>query len=487
MADEMSKSAKRRAAKKARDAAALEEAAPAPTIANNKENKAGSNAKTAAPKAAAAPAAATTDSKAKAKASPKPKAEPKEEPKAAAKAKAKTAAKAPEPQVDVKKKDELSYTQLDDGTGGQWEVSTGLSKKREKAKDKKDEQQKTEAAAAKEAEKGGQAIPGRGGKKALGPSSAASAALIPDNLRAPTNALAAAEAAAAAAEAKAKAKANAKGEEESKVDPNLTTVSVTVPEKAIGIIIGPKGAKLNMIKKKTGVKAIDISGSIFTITGEKEAVEKTETAIRELADKGFTSLSYENFDENSVMVHPSSFPDLIGKRGAVIIAMKEELGVEVKIPQDIPKNPTADAKKKYKVTIAGEKENVEKAKEAINHILMYYHHEVTHPGEVHEEIDVPSWALSFVIGKAGSEMRHIQNSYKVRVYIPRETSMNQKVVIVGQEADVPRAKVYMEKLITNAEQGLKGREKKEEGDGDVWGEEGPQEPWMDQYMYRKRR
>lgn len=473
MAEEqaLSKSAKRRAAKKARDAATEEAPAPATTI--NKENATGNKAqqsKVAAPepKTKAEP---KPESKAKAAAAA-PAAKPESKPKAQPKPKAVTKPVQEEPE-EKKKEGDLFYSQVDDGTGPQWEVSTGLSKKAQKARDKKAEEKKAMAAAkAAGYAGGGKVIPGmQNFVPGMAPPSKNDPA-VPQGLQAPAKPLAAAQAAMAGVEAQLEAQ---------KADSN--TVTITVQEARLGIIIGPKGAKLNMIKEKTGVKGIDISGNLITVTGDKQAVAQAETAIKELNEKGYTALSYDDFEENFVMVHPTSFPDLIGKKGAVIIKMKEELQVEVKIPQDVPKS--SDSKKKYKVTIAGKKDAVEKAKAVITEIITYYHSEITHPGEVHEEIEVPSWALSFVIGKGGSEMRHIQNNYKVRVYIPRETSLVQNVLIVGLACDVPRAKAYVEKLLYNAEQGVKGRDRKDGDDGDVWGDEEPEEDWMKQYLYKR--
>jgi len=468
MAEALSKSAKKRAAKKARDVVTEEPPAPAPAV--NKENATGNKGqskvtapepKTKAepkPEAKAKAAAAAPKSESKPKAQPKPKAVTKpvqEEPE------------------EKKKEGDLFYSQVDDGSGPGWEVSTGLSKKAQKAKEKKTEEKKAVAAAkAAGFVSGGKIIPGMQqmipGMAPAGKSDPA----VPQGLQAPARPLAAAQAAMAGVEAQLEAQ---------KADSN--TVTITVAEARLGIIIGPKGAKLNMIKEKTGVKGIDISGNLITVTGDKQAVALAETAIKELNEKGYTALSYDDFEENFVMVHPSSFPDLIGKKGAVIIKMKEELQVEVKIPQDVPKS--SDSKKKYKVTIAGKKDAVEKAKAVITEIMTYYHSDITHPGEMHEEIEVPGWALSFVIGKGGSEMRHIQNNYKVRVYIPRETSIVQNVLIVGLACDVPRAKAYIEKVLYNAEQGVKGRDRKDGDDGDVWGDEEPEEDWMKQYLYKR--
>ena len=50
---------------------------------------------------------------------------------------------------------------------------------------------------------------------------------------------------------------------------------------------------------------------------------------------------------------------------------------------DLPKNTKSS--KKYKTAIDESAETVQKAKTTINNIVMYYHYEVTHPDEVHEE------------------------------------------------------------------------------------------------------
>merc|ERR1719159_2292329 len=91
----------------------------------------------------------------------------------------------------------------------------------------------------------------------------------------------------------------AKGEAPEKAaEGNATTVTITVPESKIGIVIGPKGAKIKMIQEKTGVTRIDTTGEIFTISGPPDAVSEAQDAIKSLIEKGYTHLSYDNFSEN---------------------------------------------------------------------------------------------------------------------------------------------------------------------------------------------
>jgi len=268
--------------------------------------------------------------------------------------------------------------------------------------------------------------------------------------------------------------------EEKQPEGNTSTATVHVPESRIGIVIGPKGSKIKMIQEKTGVSRIDTTGDVFTIMGPPQAVAQAETAVKELVEKGYCTLQYDDFAENFVNVHPSCFPDLIGKQGAVVRKIKEELGVEINFPETQKNAPPS---KKYKVMLAGSAQGVEKAKSVINNIMMYSHDELTHPGVVHDELEIESWAWRYIIGTGGSEMRHIQNNYKVKVSIPREHSLSQQVLVVGERDGVERAKAYIEKLVWNAEHKTTGRDKVD--NGDVWGEEEEEEEWMKQYMYKR--
>jgi len=522
---ELSKSAKRRAAKKARDAGYAAEAAPPETTPEKPKAKAAPKAMTPEPKAKpkeaakaaakpkaspkeepkkpepkaqpkakgkAAPEAPKPKEAAKAKAEPKPKAAqkkveppppaPVEPPAPKAKGKAKAEPKAPAtsaPKAAAKKaaakKEEVDDRPervevvqpfaIDDGTGGEWEQSTGLSKQAQKRKEKQEQIKKEQEKKVKEQKM----IPGMAGNTVPGMAPGSKAASKEDI---------------AAFMAMTAAKGAAKREElekEQAEKSSLHTATIKVPENKIGIVIGPKGAKIKMIQEKTGVARIDTNGEIFTIAGPQEAVEMAHMAIKELIEKGYCAMAFEDFKEEGVQVHPSTFPDLIGKQGVTIKAFKSEMNVEVTIPE-VPKN-AINQQKKYKVTLAGKADDVRKAKEVVESIKTYGYHELTHPGQTHEEIEVEAWAYKYLIGKAGSELRHIQNNYKVKVNIPREHSICQNVVVVGGVGDVARAKDYIDNLMWKAHNAPAGRQGQDAAI-DPWGED-EEEDWMKDYIYKR--
>jgi len=468
-------------------AAAKEKAAPKPKAAPvEAAPKAKGKAKAEPKKEAAAPAAPKAEAKAKAKgkaapkaaapAAPEPKAEAKAAPKPAAKGKAKAKAKGKAEQEEEAKKESkgpLVYTEIDDGTGGDlWEVSSGLSKQAEKQKKKQEEKKAME-----KAQKSGDVAVARAGMHIPG------LAPVQKQIKGGAKAKAKVSQAVGSIAVVSAAAADAKGKEPEKaaVTDNNVSVSIKVPEAKIGRVVGPKGANVNLIKEKTGVKTIDMSGDMCTIIGPADAVTLAEHAVRQLVEKGFMSLAYEDFQEEGIPVHPSLFPDIIGSKGAIIQEIKKQAKVEVDIPA-VPKNGPAG--KKYKVTLAGSKAGVQLGTEIINSIAMYGHHELTHPGQSHQEMEVEEWRYRYLIGSKGSEMRHIQNSFKVKVNIPREFSASQNVVVIGEPRNVERAVKYIEKVLYEEKEGGGGRGAEEKA-SDPWGEEGPVEDWMQAYMYKR--
>jgi len=286
--------------------------------------------------------------------------------------------------------------------------------------------------------------------------------------------------------------APAGGEEEEEVKKELkfkgpqTIENIDIKAEHIGRIVGPKGATMKMIQEASECK-VDINNDVVTITGPEDGMPVAVTAIKELCEKGFCGLAYgADFQEQGVQVHPIYFSELIGKEGKVIQAIKKELKVELSIPKIPPNAKVREMTKKMKVGFAGRKPDVEKAKEVVNDIVMYYHHEITHPGMIHKELEVEPHQTRFIIGKGGSESKHIQNSYRVKMYIPNENSANDKLVIVGEELNVDRAVKYVENAILNAEEKAKtgGRGAGEVAE-DYWGND-ETEPWMDQYMYKRK-
>lgn len=379
---DLTKSAKKRMAKKAKEAAAKDQAeaeeaakaappAPQPKAKGNAKAKAEAPAKAAAPKAAVAPKAASEPAKpaakgkakaepktepkaaakgaakavSKAAASPEPKAEPKAQPKAQApatakaepkakasgKAKAKGAAK-PTEEVPAVKRDELPVNSfLDDGTGGAWDTIAKKQQKKQKGKGESQTEGKADEKAPVAAGKGRTETTTASGSKSKSIEQA---------------------------KADVERILNMKKDEPAVPVATAHCDSIIVPEPMIGIVIGPKGQTIQAIQEKTKATRIDTSGGVFTISGEEEAVKEAKAAIQDIIEKGFCALFYENFTESAVSAHPQYFPDIIGPRGSIINEIKKNLKVEITIPT-LPADKQES--QKFKIKVAGEAKQVEEA------------------------------------------------------------------------------------------------------------------------------
>jgi len=253
-----------------------------------------------------------------------------------------------------------------------------------------------------------------------------------------------------------------------------------VPGNKIGTIIGNKGSNINGLRDATGVeitvpKERDTPTVVVKLSGTADGITKVKKAFNDLINKGFSSLlGGTDFKEGSVMVHPMYIKEIVGVKGATIRAIQDHFKVKLVVPDDVKD------KKECRITVAGSKDKVQAAKDMIKEITKYYHTPITHPGQIHTEMDVPSHLYNHIIGARGSEIKHIQNNYKVQIYIPNADSINKSVVIVGKQQGVDGAQRYIQtKIVDQA-----GRDDQAAVDVQIaWGQDdnNNHEPWMDEY------
>lgn len=121
-----------------------------------------------------------------------------------------------------------------------------------------------------------------------------------------------------------------------------------------------------------------------------------------------------------------------------------------------------------RIGIAGDSPaNVKQAKQVIKDICTYHHHEITHPGMIHQEVFVPKEFFHCVVGTRGSEIKHIRGNYKVDVYMPSNESwcVTENVVCVGKSNDVEKAISYI-KLLMDRDSELREQKYSDEAYGD---------------------
>ena len=99
--------------------------------------------------------------------------------------------------------------------------------------------------------------------------------------------------------------------------------------------------------------------------------------------------------------------------------------------------------------MVGDRDKVKKAKELLKELMRYHHTTITHPGVSHLEMTIDPSLHKFVIGAKGSEIKHIQQNFKVHVYIPNDHSFTTDVLVVGAQEDAQRAEAYILKVREN--------------------------------------
>ena len=145
-----------------------------------------------------------------------------------------------------------------------------------------------------------------------------------------------------------------------------------------------------------------------------------------------------------------------------------------------------DHNQPVKITVAGNKEKVQQAKDLIVELTKHYYTSVTHPGQTFIEMDVPSSLYNYIIGARGSEIKHIQANFKVSVHIPNVDTVSTNIIVVGDPHGVKGAEKYIQKIIDQAVADKEAAEKMNDAWVDGETEEAVHEQWMDAYAHPSR-
>lgn len=220
-------------------------------------------------------------------------------------------------------------------------------------------------------------------------------------------------------------------------------LEVELPCRLIGKFIGPGGAAINAFKARAHLDSVRFSDDRCILKGGLVAVCQAVENLKTFIAKEYLPILYQDCVEVQMKVPPRDVSEIIGRRGVVINALKANFDVDLIIRDDC-------------LYIAGSRRSVYACKHAVHSILKYRHHEVTHPGVFHVALDVERQDYGTLIGKKGSELRHIQNAYRVQVYIPR--CHGRDVLVLGDANQIKHAAAYVNKML------LRAREKREDDD-----------------------
>jgi len=110
-----------------------------------------------------------------------------------------------------------------------------------------------------------------------------------------------------------------------------------VPDAKRGLVIGPKGANLKLLQEKLGVKInFPEKGSEddVQIMGDSKAVQEAKAAILSLVQKGFSSITHENFIQTNIEVARDLLKNLIGPGGQTIKHLQKTTNVQINVSSE---------------------------------------------------------------------------------------------------------------------------------------------------------
>jgi len=245
-------------------------------------------------------------------------------------------------------------------------------------------------------------------------------------------------------------------------DDASVTDYIKVPSRKIGSIIGKQGVTLHALQDKTGTKIDTPSRKVeseetkrrkgeipalrhrdemvtVTIRGPPKGVKDVKYNIQSLVTKGYCRLLNPEMKEGFMRVPASSIgPSIIGTGGNILKKLQEATHTKINLPSQ-SERASSKPNDMVRVHMTGEKHNIRVLKDHIKSLLKYHWSEVTHPGQVYQEVAVAQNQVRKVIGYKGQTIKNIQSATKTKIHTPSSSSENSNVIVVGTKANVERA------------------------------------------------
>lgn len=218
------------------------------------------------------------------------------------------------------------------------------------------------------------------------------------------------------------------------VQENSFVLEVPIFKQLHKFIIGKAGANIKKIRDETQTR-IDLpaegdKNDVIIITGKKENVLDARERIQKIKNELADIIMEE------ITIPPKYYNSIIGTGGKLISSIMEECGgVSIKFP-------TSDSKSD-KVTIRGQKEDVEKAKLQLLELsskreLLSFTAEVRSKQQHHK----------YLIGKSGASIKKIRDNTGARIVFPGINDEDKDLItIIGKKESVEAAKSQLEQII----------------------------------------
>lgn len=198
--------------------------------------------------------------------------------------------------------------------------------------------------------------------------------------------------------------------------------TVTIPAKSWThkYIIGKKGENIKKITVDHNKTHVDFceDENMIRIEGPKEELEYVKAALEENVRKIESEMN-----SVEIKIDPQFHRHIIGKAGANVNRLKQELGVTVHVPSDEERSPI--------VRVEGPPEGVAQAQEELLEMAHKLQNEVT------RELNVEPRFHRTLIGTKGEAIQDVRRRFnQVNVTFPEPGARSDKVLIRGPREDV---------------------------------------------------
>jgi hypothetical protein len=228
-------------------------------------------------------------------------------------------------------------------------------------------------------------------------------------------------------------------EELTKSEPLKPSKSFKIPRAQLGKLIGPKGATIKKFEEHFNVQisqpaneagTVETSAKIDVESENRENVKNAIDAIRQFLITGVAPWSEEQLITETVEVPKRSVREIFGEQGK----SKALIGRHTRTQIGLPSVHDGDLNGSATIKISGIKaEDVLKAKEIIEDIVLFHCHPVTHPELIYMQMEVPQKYHGRILGPRGAHVARLEVEFKVRVFMPTQQQAN--LVVVGDSED----------------------------------------------------
>ncbi|KAL2146738.1 hypothetical protein VTI28DRAFT_2573 [Corynascus sepedonium] len=221
------------------------------------------------------------------------------------------------------------------------------------------------------------------------------------------------------------------------------TATVTVQKKQLPSLIGSGGAALEQLRQETGAKIdvpsakestedlvdIQIKGTKAQVAAAKKVLEEKKAIFEDTVVKRIEVP--RKYHRALIGTGGSTLRDIVVKAGGS--SDQREMARTIQFPKQDADGDT--------IKVEGRSEVVDKIVAQIEATV------AERESQVAETLDVPIEKHRSIVGRGGETKRSIETQFKVSIEVPRQGSGSTGVKIVGQSADVEKAKAHIEDMV----------------------------------------